>query len=351
VPRRHVGGKLSIAKSDMAINLSGSQLYDSLIEIVGFKCGVALTNRELIDLLGKIGAEEYADYHEDQWVRIDSVSYEEIVYALLEAFGRLEPGFSRFPTITMFHKYKGNKRKYQTYTGVMTLWTEWMEIETSRPPDANQQAIDPTPFLLKALDKFGQSGFEMANEAIAGLNAAMVASPWGDLRQVEWQNQIELRGLFESEGLNVEYGNFIDQRYIDFLHANFPDIDKMHWRKFEQLTAEYLDRSGYHVELGPGRGDDGIDVRAWSKDPEISRPHVIVQCKRQKATVDKPVIKSLYADVIHENATSGLLVTTSRLSSGAERTRLARAYPIDVADRTTLKEWLKALRKPGVGGH
>jgi restriction system protein len=220
----------------------------------------------------------------------------------------------------------------------------------SRPIDPNQKAIDPTPFLLKVLDKYGRAGLEMANEAIAGLNAAMIASPWGELRQVEWRNQIELRDLFESEGLNAEYGNFIDQRYVDFLHANFSDIDRMHWRKFEQLTAEFLDRSGYRVEIGPGRGDDGVDVRAWSKDTEVSRPHVIVQCKRQKATVDKPVIKSLYADVIYENATSGLLVTTSRLSSGAERTRLARAYPITVADRATLSEWLKALREPGVGG-
>ena len=162
-------------------------------------------------------------------------------------------------------------------------------------------------------------------------------------------NEIELKDLFESERLNAEYGNFIDQRYIDFLHGSFPEIDRMNWRKFEQLTAEYLDRAGFRVELGPGRNDDGIDVRAWSKDDEITRPHVIVQCKRQKASVDKLVIKSLYADVVHENATSGLLVTTSRISPGAEQTRLARAYPIVVADRATLRAWLKALRKPGVG--
>jgi len=333
----------------MAINFDGSGFYNSLIEIVGFKCGVAISNSELVDLLRKIGAEDYAGYRGDEWVRIHSSSYEEIVYALLEAFGRLEPGFSRFPTISMFHKYKNNKRLHRIYEGVMSMWTEWLEAETSRPIDPDQKAIDPTPFLLQALDKFGRAGFEMANEAITGLNAAMTASPWGDLRQVEWRNQIELRDLFESEGLNAEYGNFIDQRYIDFLHANFSEIDKMHWRKFEQLTAEFLDRSGYRVELGPGRGDDGVDVRAWSKDTDVSRPHVIVQCKRQKATVDKPIIKSLYADVIHENATSGLLVTTSRLSSGAEHTRLARAYPITVADRGTLSEWLRALRQPGVG--
>ena len=29
---------------------------------------------------------------------------------------------------------------------------------------------------------------------------------------------------------------------------------------------------------------------------------------------------------------------------------VARAYPITVADRATLREWLSALRNPGVGG-
>jgi restriction system protein len=333
----------------MAINFAGSDFYDSLIEIVGYKCGLALTRRELQNLLKKNGAEEYANLHENQWVRIHSSDYEEVVYELLKAFGRLEAGFSRFPTITMFHKYKTDKKKLRIYNSVMSMWTDWMEAETSRPVDPNQKSIDPTPLLIKVLDKHGRAGFGMINEALAGMNAAMVASPWGNLRQVEWRNEIELKDLFESEGLNAEYGNFIDQRYIDFLHANFSDIDKMHWRKFEQLTAEFLDRSGYRVELGPGRGDDGVDVRAWSKDSEVIRPHIIVQCKRQKASVDKTVIKSLYADVIHENATSGLLVTTSRISPGAEETRSARAYPVNVADRVTLGKWLKALREPGVG--
>ncbi|MBR0810601.1 restriction endonuclease [Bradyrhizobium diazoefficiens] len=334
----------------MAINFSGAAFYDSLIEIVGFKCGVALSRQELIEFLERIGAEEFADYGENQWVRIDSSSYEDLVYGLLKAFGRLEASFSRFPTITMYHKYKNSKRTSRIYSGVMEMWLEWMNRELSHPRDAEQKLIDPTPFLLAVLDKYGRAGFDMANEVIVGTNAAMTASPWSDLRQIEWKTQIELRELFESEGLDVEYGNFIDQRYIDYLHANFSDVDKMHWRKFEQLTAEFLDRSGYRVEIGPGRNDDGVDVRAWSKDAETSRPLVIVQCKRQKATIDKPIIKSLYADVLHESAQSGLLVTTSRLSSGAEHTRVARAYPINVADRVTLREWLVKLREPGVGG-
>jgi restriction system protein len=332
----------------MAINFSGSDFLDSLTEIIGFKCGVALDRSGLRGLLKKIGADGYANCDEDQWIRIHSEEYEGIVYELLTVFGRLEPNFSRFPTIRMFHQYKENKKLRKIYEGVTSLWVDWLDDQLANL-GPQEKVIDPTPFLLKVLDEYGRRGFEMADELIAGHNAALIASPWGNLRQVDWQNQIELKSLFESEGLNAEYGNFIDQRYIDFLHANFSDIDKMHWRKFEQLTAEFLDRSGYRVEIGPGRGDDGVDVRAWPKNVENGYPQIIVQCKRQKAKVDKPIIKSLYADVVHENATSGLLVTTSQLSPGAESVRSARSYPIAVADRNTLREWLSALRKPGVG--
>jgi restriction system protein len=107
---------------------------------------------------------------------------------------------------------------------------------------------------------------------------------------------------------------------------------------------------GDKVELGPGRGDGGVDVRAWLVDAvEKKPPSLIIQCKRQKALVEKVVVKSLFADMIHEKAASGLLVTSSRLSPGAEGTRQARSYPISVADRTTLKTWLEKMKVPGVG--
>jgi hypothetical protein len=71
---------------------------------------------------------------------------------------------------------------------------------------------------------------------------------------------------------------------------------------------------------------------------------------RKSGVIVKPVIKSMYADMTHENAKSGLSsAATSRISPGADQKRLARAYPIDVADRITLGEWLTALREPRVG--
>ena len=71
---------------------------------------------------------------------------------------------------------------------------------------------------------------------------------------------------------------------------------------------------------------------------------ILVQCKRQKAKIDKVVLKSVFADVLEERADTGLIVTTSTLSPGAETTRTARNYPVEAADRSTIRKWIGKLR-------
>jgi restriction system protein len=127
-------------------------------------------------------------------------------------------------------------------------------------------------------------------------------------------------------------------------------FDKINWRKFEGLTAEYFDRQGFQVDVGPGRNDDGVDVRIWPSDESPGGPPaIIVQCKRQRETIKKVIVKSLYADIVHAAAKSGLIVTTSKLSPGARAVCSARRYPIVEADRDTVWTWIVEMRKPGLG--
>ena len=98
-----------------------------------------------------------------------------------------------------------------------------------------------------------------------------------------WSDIRDLDELFRSERLKSPHGEFFDQRFVDFLAANFDDIDEINWRQFEGLAAEFFNRSGYGVRLGPGRGDDGVDIRLWPSDADDgdTKPAVtLVQCKR-----------------------------------------------------------------------
>jgi restriction system protein len=187
-------------------------------------------------------------------------------------------------------------------------------------------------------------------EIVMGMVYRQHVNPWTDVRRVEWKDVAELDELFESESLNTRHGSFFDQRFVDYLDSNFSDVSKINWRKFEGLVCEFFERQGFYVEVGPGRADEGVDARIWPRKSDRTLPPLtIVQCKRERKTVGKVVVKALWADVVSEGAKSGLIVTTSALSPGARRICRARGYPIAEADRGTLRQWLSALRTPWSG--
>lgn len=175
-------------------------------------------------------------------------------------------------------------------------------------------------------------------------------SPHSTVRSVEWVKDLSLNKLFSGTTDKPEQGRYIDQRFINYLCQNPDRMPEMDWRKFEELTAEFFEREGYLVNLGPGSNDDGVDVRVWNPDASpTEKPLCLVQCKRQKAKVCRVVVKGLHADVEFEGAKYGVLVTTSELSPAAKNTISARGYPIQEVDRNGLRKWLTRLRDPGTG--
>jgi restriction system protein len=185
---------------------------------------------------------------------------------------------------------------------------------------------------------------------LIGINQEFHRSPWTSMRTVEWKDEKELRDLFVSENLQTNHGIFFDQRFVDYLQANFDKIDVMNWRQFEGLTAEHWARQGFSIDLGPGRNDDGVDIRVYPSEPRDGLPPtVIVQCKRERRKISKVVVKALWADVLHERAESGLIVTTTELSPGAVKVCKVRNYPVEQANRNTLRQWISNMRTPGAG--
>jgi restriction system protein len=333
-----------------AIWLSTEEFFEGLSERIGYKSGLVLDATDIRGLLKSEPAyEEYAALAEDDGLRIRSEVYEGVFEYLLFRVGRLESPVNLPPVAHAYHRYKNDKKKLKQAMAIESHFTAFLEKALDSPENKERKAIDPIPFILEMGKEFGASGMKMAFEAVDAFSLALFRSPWG-VQFHHFENVIELRDLFNSEGLTPLYGKFIDQRYLDFLNRNFGAIDSIHWRKFEGLTGEFFDRAGFCVELGPGRNDEGVDVRVWPKakapdDP----PAIIIQCKRQKEHVGKVVVKALYADILSERAQSGLIVTTTRLSRGAKAVCTARNYPIEEADRSTLKDWIGQLRKPGHG--
>ena len=203
---------------------------------------------------------------------------------------------------------------------------------------------------MESKNKHGTLGLMISLEIMENMITYQETSPWSTVRRVNWVNTIDLKNLFTSESLDTFYGSFLDQRYIDFLSNHLDDVGSINWRKFEGLTCEYFKRQGYHVQIGSGRNDGGIDARIWkSQEDKENPPMIIVQCKRQQSKIEKVVVKALWADVLYEKAESGLLVTCSEVSKGAKADCSARGYNIQFAERETLSRWLEGMRTPYKG--
>jgi HJR/Mrr/RecB family endonuclease len=109
-------------------------------------------------------------------------------------------------------------------------------------------------------------------------------------------------------------------------------------REFEELVAELLIREGMRVQLTQPSKDGGRDILAWTET--AAGPHLyFVECKRYgpQKPVGVSLVRALYGVVSAENATGGLLVTTSRFTRGA------MDFQRTVQNRIWLKEYKDVL--------
>ncbi len=322
-------------------------IVTSLSELVGYRSGLALTRQEMVDHIPQF--EDVLSGPDDHVLRVRSEEYEELVRWLLFKVGKIPTPHLISPTITLYHKYKSDRRKSKLVSDVTRLFLDGWPEAIEKGKEAG--AIDPTPFFMQAIEKYGPKGFKMAMELIDLMIIFETQRPWVSYRQIEWRDVAALADLFKSESLETYYGQFFDQRFINYLARNFESIDKINWRKFEALAAEFFVRAGFDIELGPGRDDGSIDIRIWPKKGKAAgrAPAILVQCKREQRKIGKVVVKALWADVVAERAGSGLIVTTTALSPGAQKVCSARAYPIKEANRDTLREWIDAMKTPERG--
>jgi len=324
--------------------VTGGQFEVMMAELIGTKLGLAVTSDDLAKVVRERDLSDLWPNDHDTLYRIHSAAWEHMALVLLDAFGDPEADHVRqSPLITAsMTKEFGDDPEMREVFG-KTL--EGLLIDA-----IDGKALDPRPVIDRIGAEYGPRGGLLAARVLPEINARLFTSPFTMASRRDFDSVLSLRDLFASEELPISLGMFFDQRFIDFLHANLDEVGALHWRQFEGLVAERLRRSGLHVELGPGRNDEGVDIRAWDAEPRSDDPALLlVQCKRTSAKVDRVVVKALAADVMFEGATRGLVATTSAWSPGARATVQARGYPVDEANRDTIRDWLHSMRTIGAG--
>jgi len=115
-------------------------------------------------------------------------------------------------------------------------------------------------------------------------------------------------------------------------------------RKFEEVVAELLNKMGYEITLTPATRDGGKDIYAAKKD-SLGTFLYIVECKKYGPDnhVGVGLIRELYGVVQAENATAGILATTSFFSKPAKEFQEKIKYQVSLRDYIDIQKWLKSI--------
>ncbi|MEL6431244.1 MAG: restriction endonuclease [Planctomycetota bacterium] len=131
----------------------------------------------------------------------------------------------------------------------------------------------------------------------------------------------------------------IRTRYIESTHTSERSADALgalNWRELEKLAASLYSAMGFDVTLTPHSDDDGVDVVARGRHVG-QKDLVVVQAKKWSASnpVGKAEVRELVGTMDHLRATRGVLLTTSRFTSGAHQ--LAEGDPrLELFDASAL---------------
>lgn len=333
----------------MTINSTSRNIADSIIEITARKTRILLADHDIARL---------ATRHEDlsylselinsdpkSYVRIRAEELEDEVIALRKAIGNIQEATSPYGVLA-----STNKR----------LLAEGYDVDSALPVInqlISEKAVNDTRRGEALCEQYGVEPLLVAELLLmhAKFQDLSILDSFGSVHFQDWDGIQSLSELFSTEIVSDDTETYLDQRFINYLKENAPDLQQLHWRNFERLVAQFFASHGYTVLLGPGSKDGGIDIRIW-KDAESRSgpPLLLVQCKRysKRRIVSVHAVKAFYADVLHERAEVGLIATTSRLSSGGKSTISARGYNIAVAESTQINEmihgmWRKSFRDKG----
>ncbi|MBL1176811.1 restriction endonuclease [Pantanalinema sp. GBBB05] len=330
---------------------TNQSMLNTFQELIGLKSGLALTYAQLIEQLeathSEVETHRYVLGGATKWwqgedikpVRIRVENLEANMLYVLHRIGAIPDCLDSMSILRNYLLGEVSlEKRSEDFIGLIGNVSTILNVTDFFPHLLPFPKIDPTIEFI--VQKFRESDdfyeFHRRNLINRGLPI-----------QKAWDGYIPLSDLFESEDIpdKVIEGQYFDQRYIDYLNAQTAQLRNIQWRQFEYLTAEYFQRNGYQVKVGPGRGDGGKDVTAKKEDGVAGPDLVLIQCKRysERNPIDIDTVKAFWTTINEEGATKGLVVTTSKLTSGAKNFCEAHKYRLTAVEYEMVQVWLKNL--------
>lgn len=138
----------------------------------------------------------------------------------------------------------------------------------------------------------------------------------------------------------------INDELISYLAQHPEYLHRLNWRRFEELLGRIFENQGYDVELGPGRGDGGVDLRLISKD-SIGTLVTLVQAKKygRQKKIDLEAVAALNGLLDSNRAHRGVLVTTSEFLPSARRFAEKQSFRLRLANEGDVIQWLREVSR------
>ena len=125
------------------------------------------------------------------------------------------------------------------------------------------------------------------------------------------------------------------------------NFDLLHWRDFEKLVAELLLKEGYHVQLGRGTKDNGVDILAVTEMEGIGPVMSVWQAKKYdvKNPIGIGIIRELITTRNDLGASKAVIVTTTYLTGPAITRVQSDKYRLAKLDRDDLINWIRKAKQ------
>lgn len=132
-----------------------------------------------------------------------------------------------------------------------------------------------------------------------------------------------------------------EELYAHFV-KNPENLHELDWREFEILLFRIFQNHGYKAILGPGRGDEGVDIRLWQEDP-LGDVLTVVQAKKYAPhrQIGQTDVAALYGISKIENAEKALFITTSNYAPVAKRFEARTSGVLELAEKEHIIDWCK----------
>lgn len=133
----------------------------------------------------------------------------------------------------------------------------------------------------------------------------------------------------------------VNDTLIQRLKKSPDDLRKISPRQFEEVIADLLIGLGMDVELTPATRDGGKDILAFM-NTELGRFITLVEAKQHNKSrpVGVGLVSSLFGTLVDHQATSGMLVTTSRFAKPAKQFQERHKYQLTLKEYKDVVKWL-----------